>query len=485
MDSILKGKQLDEFLMECRLNFRFFCEEVLSETLGEKLMIKSFHIEWFNMFLNNKRSCVIAGRGTGKTTVLGVAMPLWISLFNKHKDFLIVSNAMHQSVMIIDKIRMFIEENELLRTLRPSNPELSWTKTDLNTSTLCTIKAKPFGHNIKGGHYDYVLCDEGSLYEDHDVYFRSIVPTVNARNGNIMVIGTPMTLIDLLAKLEENSEYVVNKYPVEKEGRFLWKEKYNTELLERLKNEMGDDSFTREYLCEIRETEESPIRFRDLLHACDTELSFEKKTSPMDSYFVGADFALSSKGDWSVFIVVKARKDGKIQLVDIRRVRGVPFRTQLEMLKAIYAKFIPVKMYLDKSTFGELFVEELMKENLPIIGFSFTQENRQAVFNTTIRRIQEGNLVIPYANDVKGQIDNLMKELTSFVVDKTRSGYATYISRGKYDDTAIAFMLAIQAATTVKPFVSYIRSGDRKDTERKKETIIERTAKRFTIKTRY
>ena len=471
---ILRHDSLSDVLARASIDFKFFVERIMSGTLEEELKIKPFHIQWYNYFLNSKRTCIIAARGTGKTTTLGVAFPLHISFFNRHKDFLVVSNAMHQSVDIIKRIRDYIEENELLKKLRPPTYSATWSKTELNTNTHCRIIAKPYNPNLRGGHYHYVLCDEGSLYADLSVYFRSVVPTVNVKNGNIMVIGTPTSQTDLLARLGENPEYVVKSYPIIKGNRLLWREKYSLERLERIKSEISPDNFSREYLCNIVDEAISPFPYRMLVRAFDPNLRLgtprpsnyvdvNKRLGESEgTFYVGADFALAAKGDYSAFVVVEKRRDNKIQIVDIYRRRGMPFQEQLSLLKAIHFKYHPVQMLLDKSTFGEVFLTELKRENLPVRGFSFTQENRNSAFNIAIRKFQEENIVIPYDQnhgETVSKVDVLINELTSFVIDKTRTGYATYISRGKNDDVAIAFLLAIKTASVQQPFLSYIRAG--------------------------
>jgi len=476
LEEILQGEDIATFLTRCRTNFKFFCERVLSGTLGEEIKIQPFHLEWFRMFWENPRSVVIAARGTGKTTVLSVAFPLWLSLFFKHKHFMVVSNAMHQSVDIIEKIRLYIEENELLHQLKPKAQSLSWSRTELNTTTGCRIVAKPLNANIRGIHNDYLVCDEAGLYDDPNLFFRAIVPTVTARKGHIMVIGTPISQTDLLARLSENPAYKVKVYPIIIGKKLLWPEKYSREFIRKLRNELAPDDFAREYLCKIVDSEISVFPFKLLVKSFDKNLSFEQEPDGKSFYFVGCDFALAAKGDYSAFVVVKKREDGKIQLVNIYRTRGQPFEAQLETLKAIYNMYKPQKMLLDRSSFGEAFLSELAREGLPVTGFSFTQENRNSLFNSAIRKFQEQSIVIPYAErdmETVGQVDNLIKELTSFVVDKTRAGYATYVSRGKHDDCAIAFLLALKAAFEERPFLPYITSG----------TVAEKYPERFTIET--
>ena len=163
---IPEGMSLEEFLLRCRTDFKFWCERVIQtpENHEKGLIIKPFHLEWFRAFYKKERSCIIAPRGSGKTEILGVAFSLWIAFFNQFQEFLIISRTMEQSTKLLERIKLTIQENELLRKLVPKKFELAWSKTEINTSTRCKIFCKPYTEAVRGVHVDYVLLDEASTY---------------------------------------------------------------------------------------------------------------------------------------------------------------------------------------------------------------------------------------------------------------------------------------------------------------------------------
>ena len=122
----LLGKEdKKEFIRKCATDFGFFCRRVLN------LNVAPFHVEWAKMFFNNKRSCVTAFRSAGKTTICGVAFPLWIFTFDnivrkmrKDKEpakIMVISNVMGQSTRIIQEVRNKISGEEFLSTCLSSD----------------------------------------------------------------------------------------------------------------------------------------------------------------------------------------------------------------------------------------------------------------------------------------------------------------------------------------------------------------------------
>jgi len=459
LSSVLRGSSIDEFTASCYLDFKFFCENALTY---ERLKIAKFHIDWFNYFMTKPRVCIVAPRCSGKTTILGVAFPIWVSLFYRKKQFLIISNSMKQSTLVLEQIVNNILDNEFLAKLKPSERNMSWTKTEINTSTGCKILCKPYSNNVRGEHVNYVLCDEASLYQDTQIFFGAIVSTVKAKKGHIMVIGTPQTHVDLIAQLSDKKlhpEYFSKVYPAIKDGKSLWPERYDKDSLSRLLKELGEATFAREYLCSLEEEGVSAIPFGIIVKGYDKSLSFEPHADGKAAYYTGVDFAMSPKGDYSVFITLK-KEDETLTIVDIKRFRGLTFDAQENIIRDINMKFRPVKIVLDESTFGKPFVDKLIAEGLPVDGFYFTPDNRNTILKNLTRLFWNERIKIPRSGKHPEEIsttDQLSRELTEFVPDKTPSGNPTYKTLGKYDDCLMALALACYGATMRGQFLSLVK----------------------------
>lgn len=459
LEEIFRGESERDFLLDCRFNFQKWVTRV------HGYEYKWFHKEWVDALESTKRIAILAPTGFGKTTILGVCFTLWKIFYIPYWQGLIVSNSVHQSTKVLEEIKMEIQENELMQRLIPDYAQLIWSRTEISTATKGRIFCKPYGENIKGVHVNYILGDEVSSYRDHDIWFRYVVTRATAKRGSIAAISTPVSESDLMtSKLNRNPEYWHKTYPAIINGESIWPERFPVSWLKQREKEIGKSAFAQQYLCQIvPESEEIPFPYHALVacHDLDKKLFEKRIEGDSDPYYVGCDFALSMKGDWSAFVIGKKTSDNKIQVVNILRFRGMPANTQKDILASINSNYMPNRMLLDKSTFGEMFVKDLVAENLPVIGFPFTQENRNAAFSKAIDLVNIGNVVLPYSKEptqTSQKIDNLEHELTHFVVDKTPKGMATYKSLSEHDDVAIAFILMLKAASEERKFLSYIRS---------------------------
>ena len=93
--------------------------------------------EWFQLVQNNNRVSILAPSGFAKSTVLGIAYPLWLALNCRNKQIMIVSKTLPQSIRILEIIRTIIEDNELLLGLKPKDASVTWSKQAIRTTTGC------------------------------------------------------------------------------------------------------------------------------------------------------------------------------------------------------------------------------------------------------------------------------------------------------------------------------------------------------------
>ena len=287
-----------------------------------------------------------------------------------------------------------------------------------------------------------------------------IGPTLNLRveGGNfvanfVYTHNTPKTDTDLLARAQlPNSGFVVKKYPAIIEGKPLWPEKFPMSKLERIRKEMGEIAFAREYLLELRSEAAQAIPNEVIIKCMDPEYRFENEAEAGGEYYIGADLAMSPQGDYSVFVVLKRIGD-KLLISRIERYKGMDFGTQLQYLASLWQRFKPVKMLVDESVFGSAVVEELRnKYGVPALGFKFTPQNRNAILGQLINAMKDQKIVIPRHKDCPYTLnltDKLVHELTGLYPDKTKTGLDTYKTVTKHDDCVMALALALQAASSI------------------------------------
>ena len=178
--SVMESKDLPKFLLKCRTDFEFFCNNVLYDLFKQKDGgLKPYMLEWFESAEKYTRMVVFAPSGFAKTTVIGIAYPIWLAFNNKNLQIMVVSNTMPQARRVLSIMKSTIETNPLLSELRPTDHRETWSANIIMTTTRCRIFTRPFSVNVKGERVDYVIMDEADSYNKSEIFFDYIIPRLN------------------------------------------------------------------------------------------------------------------------------------------------------------------------------------------------------------------------------------------------------------------------------------------------------------------
>jgi len=456
-DMLEPGEDLQAFLTKCRFDPKVF----MNRLVGLEHPVKDFHVEWFNKFLKNKRSVVSAFRGSGKTETLGVLFFLYIAMFMQKKQMLLISKTLPMAKEILQRVRNRIETNELLLNLKPKHHELTWTKTELTTSSGCVLLAKPYSSNIRTWHVDYCFMDEISYYEDKSVFYYTVIPTLQFKDANLMAASTPNSLTDLLAELQKNTDYWRAYYPVVNEkGEPSWPEKFPKGKIEQIKRDIGSSvRFAKEYMLKVVSEETAVIPFEYIEKSCDDNIFLMEAGEEGKRYYFGADFALSATGNYTVLIVLEKVGNKLVVRYMERPQRGTDYKVIEQRIKEIYKAFPFMAGMVDRGSFGRIIEEDLVSDGIPIQGFDF-QSRKSGTDGKTELFIrlrskfvkQNPDIIIPTNIEspyTKKMTDILIKELSEVVPVITKTGFQTYGKAGAYNDAACALALAVWAAGQV------------------------------------
>ena len=452
---ILDGMNQIDFDLIASRDPVFFGRRVLG------LIIKPFHEEWIDMFMNSNLTCIVAPTGHGKTNLMGIMMSLWIAQYQHNKEILIVSNTMEQSTKILDRIKDMIRDNEMLQNLIPiKQQEKTWSKTEIHLRTGCKIYCKPCNQNIRSYHVNYLLADEVAQYRDHQVFFKWIMTRVTSKMGKLVAITTFIDEMDLAHKLVgkegEKRGFASKVYKaIDKEGNPFFPELYSKERLQEIKESIGSLAFDREYLSNTLSIEDALFPPQMVASCFNEELGFSMKEG--EYTVMGIDIAVSAgaTADYSVFTIVE-NIGRKTYIRRIERYRGMPISFQIDRIIELQNIFKCKHIYLDSSSMGETFVQELRQKGLPITPCDFSYKNRNDYLINLRRYMDEKRLVIPRKFEDSKCItmgDILYGELISFVVTKTPSGMVTYKTTSKHDDSVFSLALAIKGASSQKKFI--------------------------------
>ncbi len=450
--------KLNEILMEGYLSFKYFAENIVKEVEGYKVEIADFHQEWIDAILKNDNVVISASRGSGKSLVMGVLFPLYIATYNSNKSILIVSPTEERSFEILQKIRYVIENNSLLKFLKPESGTGTWSKHKLDTSNHCQFYCKVLSSNIRGHHVDYLLLDECGEIGDGEIFFSAVLPTIYTKNGKCVAIGTPTSNSDLLNTLSRRKTFKSLRYPAIKliNGKLipLWEKKFSISKLNRIKRTMGASRFEREFMLNIVSKENQPFTPEMLMSCQNDKLRYLENGDINREYFIGVDLAYSKKGDYTVITVFEMQPNEVMRLVYMFRVRGMDIPSQENKLIEIMNKFPPKRVVIDISLFGLNMVNNLSRMGYPIEGFSFGgRGKRSLILFTALKAYSDKKIEIPYHESVRDGIcgvKNLEREASNMqLID------GSFKSVMGHDDILISVGLGLYAASKFKSCLVY------------------------------
>lgn len=441
------------------------------ECLG--LQLAKFHKEWLRTIQKNRRIVIQCARGHGKTEVALIGYMTYMAFSKPGFQGIIVSKAMEQSTENLKRIRDHIWTNPLLATAIPDKRESDWSKTAIELKNGSRIMCKPLRQTIRGMHVDLVGCEEVGTWDEKDLFYEGIVPIANKKDGTILAIGTPLSKRDLLHELsEEDRGYVALKYPAikfdAKGRRFpLWKNVFPLAKLDRIKKEIGELKFAQEYLCEPLGTE-NQLFPHSLIQTCFDEVAHFKEEREGDTrslFYIGADFAMSGAvgADYTVYTVIEREPSGKLRLVLMERYKGLDYQTQKMRIERLVAKFRPMEILIDESSFGKIFFQEMKRAGIPVRGYVFTNESKNALMMFTRNMFENETIIIPRGtrdSHTKLATDVLIAELENFGYIYKEGKKPILGGIGMHDDCVISLALALYAAGARPAMVPYIVCSD-------------------------
>jgi phage terminase large subunit-like protein len=406
--------------------------------------------------MKDNRVGIIAPTGHGKTAMMAITVPLWMAYFLRNKQALIVSNSLAQSMRIIDEFKATVENNEMLIALMPERHEQTWTKTEIVTTTGFRMICRPYSENIKGFHVDYVLCDEASSYRDHSIFFRFVQTRVEAKRGTVCCISTPDNIADLMQVLRKRKGYVSMIYPAITEGKPLWPGHFGIERLERIKQQIGEAAFEREYMCNPQAVRDGSIYPPNLVQqSFNYGEKFVASPSGEGEVIVAADFAISegSEADYDVYVVIQ-RVGKKIVLLHGERHKGFPVHAKIQSLSVLAEKYKPIFIVCDPSMIGDAVIEGLKQSGYQARAADFHSVNRGKMLIKLRQAFENNEIVLPYDPEdmvASNFVNTLAGELIQMEEKRSpATQQITFMSTGAHDDCVMALAAAVSSIVEQK-----------------------------------
>lgn len=482
---ILNGMNKVEFLLRCRSDFKFFCENMLGfASDGRKIEMKPYQIKWWSLAQSYERLVIEAAAGFAKSETMGAMYPLWLMFSKRNLRILLVSKTRDQSKgNLLARIKNYISDNEFLKELfLPKDADTSWNQNEIITKQGHWVRVVPYNTNIRGYRAHIIICDEADDYDDPGIYFEHVVSRV-FEGGKIILISTPTGSTKLIGQLKEkaatgklkNYHFEKTKGLVKQDGspaytckpedvtkemlmdcESIWPEGYSKQTLLDKWEEQGRWFFMRNVMCEvIGEADDAIFKINSVMGAFDYTLGFTDEVDEDAQYFIGADFAISTgpRADFDANTVIK-KKDDQLTLVYAEYHKGWQRPAKVERLRELYERYDTLKgciVIADESNMGTMVMNDLRSKGVTVVAQNFHSAARKKLILTLSNVFQGKSLVIPRSIEDREahEISEIIKDqLIGFrrrTSDKT--GAEQIQSTAPHDDLAVSLAMAVQEAT--------------------------------------
>lgn len=350
-----------------------------------------------------KRVARIAPRKFGKTTLIGLALPLWKLAYKKKWFVLMVGESLPSAQANLQSIIEELESNEQLRHdfphLAPAIDRkgqfTKWTDHQLVFKSGATILAKGMGSKMRGVKFrnhrpDLAILDDPESPETADTFhkrqkhkrwFGGTFIGLGADDWDIFVIGNLPHEDCLIATLVESPEWdgllwrAINmrlkeeRFPIGNlthDGTALWPEKWPLDKLAKLKADptVGDLAFAREMLNMARNTADIEFRSDEFTYIDWTPERM--KTYRLVKAYVdpagGERPGEMKRGNRDYFCMVTGgmTMDGWVEIFDVVMHKKAPDQQMDSIIGVV--KWTKARVLLEENMYKNLYGSDLKKK---------------------------------------------------------------------------------------------------------------------------
>ena len=397
--------------------------------------MSQFHAKMFSVLQDPELPLVeIMGfRGSAKSTIGSLALPLWAALEHPelYQFIVIVADSAQQAALNIAAIKYELENNELLRLDYGDqrSDEENWQARNMVLKNGVRIIARSRGQKVRGiRHREHrpkliVVDDPEDLEWIKTVENRikterwfngEVIPSTDATQSKIVLIGNMLHNDALMARMRRNPLFAVFDFPlVDEYGVCLWPAMYPTqESLDRQRQKVGDTSWYREYMLKVVPEEGQDVLPEDI-HYYD-ELPFD------DGNIIGrgGDLAISTlqTADCTACVSGEAtwpNGELKIYVYPNPLNRRMNFATTMDAFTDIqHSTKMWQRWFVEDVMYQRAAVEELERRGFDVVRMHPVHDKRSRL-RVAARYIKNGTVMFPRTG-----CEALLTQLFGFGIEK-------------------------------------------------------------------
>jgi predicted phage terminase large subunit-like protein len=400
---------------------------------------------------------LIAFRGSAKSTLASLALPLWSAIFKKRNFIILCSDTSAQTGQIIRNIIFELETNPRIKEDFGTfdSRKKTWTSTNIVLNNDVQIIARSTGQQVRGLRFmenrpDLIVCDDVENVENvktkeqrdktQEWFLSDVLPSVDQTRGKVLLVGSLLHSDSLLARIKDKCKKdnlgTLKEYPLlDEKGVTVWEEMYPAERIKELRKQ-DERFFRREYLLEIVPDEGTIVE----------KVHYYTDEPKLRYLAVGTDLAISEKqtADFTAFNVCGQGHDGKIYNLHSFKKR-MSFNDTLAELNKLYLKLkmqyagLPILLGWEDVGYQRAGMQEATRRyKMPIKPIKRDKDKRSRL-HAIEPHISTGQVLYREKEDVE-----LVIEILHFGVEA-------------HDDLMDAHEMAVQLLLTrVSPSISWV-----------------------------
>jgi hypothetical protein len=323
----LHRKEQEEELIRCVQDPKYFMRKYIRIVHPERGRIVfdlfPYQEQVIDNLIDNRFNIVLKSRQLGLSTVVS-AYCLWLSVFHRDKNILLIADKFFNSKALLAKIRVAWEElpRWMLERLELTELEAESVQ-NLKFSNGSVIQALPTTpHTGRGQAASFVVVDEAAANEKLEEGWKSIYSTVQA-GGRIVVFSTPWGRNNQFYKLWSNSvngknDFVRLELPwhvhpehdqtwFDRETRNMDERQISSELLCSFESS-GNTFFNQATIQWLQESSVAPIAYNGPTTRTLQDTWVWKGPVAGHKYVISADVSRGDAEDFSAFHVIDAEE---------------------------------------------------------------------------------------------------------------------------------------------------------------------------------
>ena len=467
---------------------KFILGDLTEAGYPEPILFNSLWWEWTKLGKEGNHIIIKCPRQHGKSTYWTVLQPVYRTAMFEYYDVLIESACEDQAVAFMSRIINVIESNEFLNSKKRKNAKWSTQEIVYNGGK---IIAKGVGSEVRGGTYDYIVCDDilrsDNKLSDRDIenfIDEELEPMIFVRKGQFVIVGTPKSATDIFNTIEERiretgAEWVYRKYQAildYDKKEVLCPSRFTFEQLMAMRKHQGELKFDKEFMC-VTYSSGAQLFSEQIIKQAkelgrDTVMYSSAKSIDAQNwvYYLGVDCARAGTagGDYTVVIVLAYNTTTQEKrIVWMWRAKGLKIVEQVEHIAEISRNFNHPAILVEKNNIGQEFIDILVDNyNLNVEAFTTTKTNKEDLIRFLVGAFENEKIIIPTGDEFSREQANIIElELSRFVVEITTAGNERMKGSGRaHDDIVIALALANRCSQSYGYVPFAVSSGDRKTT---------------------